>query len=117
MKLISVFVLAIFETKTLASKSYEYFKVYSVTCETKSEAESMMIWNHNPLVDFWSLPGVNRISKILVGPDIQPVFEDFLLSENFNYEILIANVGRLSHQIIYFSNFFHQISVFFLQDF
>lgn len=113
MKLILVFVLAIFETETLASKSYEYFKVYSVTCETKSEVERMKFWDNKPMVDFWSLPGVNRTSKILVGPEMQPVFEDFLLNENFNYKILIANVGRLSHQMIYLSNFFHQISVFF----
>ena len=56
---------------------------------------SIKFWEHNPLVDFWSLPGLNKTNNILVDPSLQLEFEKFLSYENFNYEILIENVGKL----------------------
>lgn len=85
------------------SKSYEYFKVYSVTCESRSDVESLKFLEQNPLVDFWSLPGVNKTSNILVDPSFQLEFEEFLSYENFNYEILIENVGKLVDPSIFVS--------------
>lgn len=76
-------------------KSYDKFKVYSVQYQSKEDVETMKYWAHNPYVDFWSSPGVNKTNNVLVDPSMQMNFEKFLSFENFNYEILIENVGRL----------------------
>lgn len=94
MKLIFLLVLAFFDIKVAVSKSYENFKVYSVPCESRIDVESLRFWEHNPLVDFWTLPGVNKTTSILVDPSLESEFQQFLSYENFNYEILIENVGE-----------------------
>lgn len=75
-------------------KSYEKFKVYSVYFKALSEVENVLYWQHNPLIDFWSQPGINKTNNILVDPSVQMEFERFLSNEKFNYEILIENVGK-----------------------
>lgn len=75
-------------------KSYEGFKVYSVISEKLNDVESLKWWEHNPSIDFWSLPGINKTSNILVHPDHQKEFEEFLSNENFNHKILIENVQK-----------------------
>lgn len=59
------------------------------------DVETMKYWQHNPYVEFWSSPGVNKTSNVLVHSSMQINFEKFLSFENFNYEILIENVGKL----------------------
>lgn len=81
--------------KAVYPNSYENFKVYLVSFRMKSDVESLNFWIENPMIDFWSLPAVNKSATILVGPSMHSQFEEFLSSENFNYEILIENVGRL----------------------
>lgn len=76
-------------------KSYDNFKVYSVQYLSMENVETMKYWEHNPYVDFWSFPGVNKTSNVMVAPSMQINFENFLSFENFNYEILIKNVGKL----------------------
>lgn len=94
MKLILLLVLAFFEVENVELKTYENFKVYSVSCGTKSDVESLKFWDHNPLIDFWTFPGINKTTNILVDPSLESKFEEFLSYENFNYEILIENVGE-----------------------
>lgn len=77
------------------TKSYDDYKVYAISYETQSDVKNIKFWEHNPLVDFWSLPGVNKTNNILVNPSLQTDFEKFLSLENFNYEILIENVEEL----------------------
>lgn len=76
-------------------KTYKDFKLYSIFCESQSDVKVLKFYEHNHLVDFWSRPGVNKFNQILVHPTLQPEFEEFLSHENFNYEILIENVGKL----------------------
>lgn len=76
-------------------KTYKDFKLYSISCESQSDVEVLKFWEHSHLVDFWSRPAVNKLNQILVNPTLQPEFEQFLSYENFNYEILIENVGKL----------------------
>lgn len=78
-----------------ATKTYEKFKVYSVVSETLGDIENLRFWERSQQIDFWSLPGINKTTSILVDPRLQPEFEEFLSNENFNYEILIENVGKL----------------------
>lgn len=113
MKLILLFALVIFINKPVISKSYENFKVYSLFCECKNDVETLQFWIHHPMIDFWNLPGVNRSANILINPAIESKFKDFLFHENFNYEVLIENVGRLSRQL---HNFFsiHDQNFYFL---
>lgn len=93
MRVISLLVVALVQIDAL--KTYENFKVYSVVSESLGDIESLRFWERNHLVDFWSLPGINKTTDILVDPQLQPAFEEFLSFENFNYEILIENVGKL----------------------
>lgn len=76
-------------------KTYKDFKLYSISCESQSDIEVLKFWEHNVDVDFWSPPRLNKLNHILVDPSLQPEFEEFLSYENFNYEILIENVGKL----------------------
>lgn len=76
-------------------KSYDEFKVYSVQYQSMKDVETMNYWEHNPYVDFWSSPGINKTNNVLVDPSMQRKFEEFLSFENFNYDILIENVGKL----------------------
>lgn len=93
------------------SKSYEYFKVYAISYETQSDVENIKFWEHNPLIDFWSLPGVNKTNNILVDPSLQSDFEEFLSLENFNYRILIENVGKLVRPSIFVFSFRSSVSI------
>lgn len=76
-------------------RSYDEFKVYSVQYQSMKDVEAMHYWEHNPYVDFWSSAGVNKTNNVMVDPSMQTKFEEFLSIENFNYEILIENVGKL----------------------
>jgi hypothetical protein len=106
MKLILLFSLTNLVTGTI---SYQNFKLYSVLCLTKSDVDRLKLWDHNPLIDFCSSPGVNRTSNIVIAPDIESKFVDFLSVENFNYEVLIENIEGLSHQLHYFFDIRQQI--------
>jgi Carboxypeptidase activation peptide len=94
MKLFLLLVLAFFDFKFAQSKSYENFKVYSVYCESRNDVESLKFWELNPMIDFWTSLGANKTTSILVDPSLEGEFEEFLSYENFNYEILIENVGE-----------------------
>lgn len=76
-------------------KSYDKFKVYSIQYRSMKDVETMKYWQHNPYVEFWNSPGVNKTGNVLVHPSMQINFEKFLSFENFNYEILIENVEKL----------------------
>lgn len=80
-------------------KSYENFKVYSITCETQDDVENMKRWELNPMVDFWSLPGVNKTIDVLVHPSLQIRLEAFLSYETIGYEILIGNFGKFVESV------------------
>ena len=73
-------------------KSYEGFKVYAVHYETKRDLESIKYFEHNPLVDFWSSPGINKTNHISVDPSMQLAFEEFLANGNFDFKVLVENV-------------------------
>jgi len=94
MKSILVLLLAIAFVQSQLSesygKSYESYKLYAVVCQQQRDVQSLMTWEHE--LDFWSLPGLHKTSKILVDPSRQSAFEAFLSDENFNYTILIENV-------------------------
>lgn len=95
-------VLASFKIVLCYSKLYDHFKVYSVSCDsTASNMEILKFWEHHPKIDFWSRPGINKTNHILVDPRMQTEFEEFLSHENFNYEILIENVGKLVESSIF----------------
>lgn len=94
MKWVLLFVLAAFNAETAICKSYENFKVYDILCVKPSDVKSLRFWEQNPLIDFWTLPGVNKTARVLVAPSLETDFEKFLSYENFNYKILIENVGQ-----------------------
>ena len=48
----------------------------------------------NQCIDFWSMPGPNKTSNVLVDPRMQLEFEEFLIQGNYNYKILIDNVQK-----------------------
>lgn len=103
MKSTLLFIVAILKIGTSFgyAKSYEDFKVYSVSYARQSDVENIKFWEHNPRVDFWSSPGVNKTNHILVDPKRQREFEEFLSFEKFNYGILIENVGKLVESSIF----------------
>lgn len=53
-------------------------------------------WQHNIDVDFWEPPGSEHI-RIMVAPDTQEQFQDFLVSSNIKNELIIDNVERYGH--------------------
>lgn len=97
MKSVSLFFicLQLCQLTSCYSKSYKEYKVYSVFCKSRREVEVLKLWESSRSVDFWNRPSISKPSSVLVDPFLQPEFEAFLSSENFNYEILIENVGKL----------------------
>lgn len=50
-------------------------------------------WQHRESIDFWEPPGAKKV-RIMVAPDTQEEFTDFLASSNIENEIIIKNVQR-----------------------
>lgn len=98
MRLCSVIVLVIFLAIQFSDgqnyKSYNNCKVYSVLCEKDTHLDNLILWEDNQYIDFWSLPGPNKTSSILVDPRMQHEFEEFLIDGNYNYKILINDVEQ-----------------------
>lgn len=92
--IVSIIFLAIQFTNSQTFKSYNNCKVYSVLCEKDTHLDNLILWENNPFIDFWSLPGTNKTSSILVDPRIQHEFEEFLIKGNYNYNVLIDNVEK-----------------------
>lgn len=107
MKLIALFIFTVLGINIIqcSIKTYDAFKVFSIYCE-KSNIESLKFWEHHSLIDFWSQPGINKTSQVLVDPSLQSEFEEFLLCGNFNYETLIENVGKLASSSIFYPSCF-----------
>lgn len=55
--------------------------------------EDLAQWQQRETVDFWEPPGGQQV-RIMVAPDTQKEFADFLESNNIKNELIIDNVER-----------------------
>ena len=65
------------------------YKVYEVTHLDDTLMSSILIWENSAGIDFWRR---GRIATVMVHPDIQVNFENFLVLNDYEYKVLIQNV-------------------------
>ncbi|KAJ6635727.1 Carboxypeptidase B [Pseudolycoriella hygida] len=92
-----VFILcAIFSLAWARQFSYEGYKVWLVTPRSESQGILLKQWEDNESVDFWeSISRKGKSSRIMVAPDTQIHFENFLKEHNILHELIIENVERV----------------------
>lgn len=67
-----------------------------VTPRSAEQGNLLKQWEDNPAIDFWEqISRKGKPSRVMVAPDTQVQFEDFLNENNFTYELIIENVERL----------------------
>lgn len=72
-----------------AFKDYTNYKIYEITA-TKENLPDLAEWQIAEGVDFLYGPG--KINRIMVSPEANFIFTDFLKSFNYEYEIVSENV-------------------------
>lgn len=50
-------------------------------------------WQNSESVDFWEPPGAQHV-RVMVAPDTQEEFVNFLVDSNIEHELIIENVER-----------------------
>lgn len=73
---------------------FDSYKVYDVT-PRKDQMADLMSWEFDAGIDFLGLGGAERVSKVMVSPDLQSHFVDFLARNGINYEMAIEDVEPL----------------------
>ncbi|XP_070494548.1 carboxypeptidase B1-like [Chironomus tepperi] len=74
-----------------AAKDYNGYKVYDVS-PTKEQIPFVMNWEFTAGIDFWSYGRVDQAFRIMVSPEIESNFLNFLNMNEIRYSIGIENV-------------------------
>lgn len=73
------------------------YKVWSVTPRTEHQGKLLNQWEDNESIDFWErISRRGKSSRIMVAPDTQIEFEEFLKENQIDHELIIDNVERYS---------------------
>lgn len=71
------------------------YKVWNVTPINDRQQESVQKWEHGNGIDFWDGPArLNKSSRIMISPEIQSKFEQFLNIAKIQHELIIDDVER-----------------------
>ncbi|CAG9799908.1 unnamed protein product [Chironomus riparius] len=73
------------------AKDYNGYKVYDLS-PTKEQIPFVMEWEFQTGIDFWSYGRANKAFRIMVSPEIESNFVNFLDKNEINYSIGIENV-------------------------
>lgn len=58
----------------------------------KEQLKSLMEWEFAEGIDFWTYRGVKGASRIMVSPEVEIKFEDFLLKNKIQHQITVKDV-------------------------
>lgn len=61
----------------------------------KNQFQTLMRWSEKAGIDFWSYGGVQKPSRVMVTPENQELFQQFLTESAIKYEIEIENVDEV----------------------
>lgn len=71
------------------------YKVWSVTPTSDEQGRLLLKWEDNVSVDFWEqISRIGLPSRIMVRPDVQLEFENFLNDNQIEHRLIIENVER-----------------------
>lgn len=76
---------------------YHSFKLYEVT-PSKPQIVELLNWEYQTGVDFWTKPVAGRASKIMLSPDVQEPFLNFLVRNQIEHKLSVDNVQSILHQ-------------------
>jgi len=96
MKFASLLLFCAYLSLSLA-KDYTNYKVYDVT-PRKDQMEDFMSWEFDTGIDILGMGGPGRVSKVMVSPDLQTDFTDFLKRNGIKFETAIENMEPLLQQ-------------------
>lgn len=71
--------------------SFCSYKVYEVTVE-RDQVELMQEWEDAPGIDFWTHPRVGHPAKIMVSPELEQSFVNFLVESSISHKLTIPDV-------------------------
>lgn len=60
----------------------------------KEQIEELMKWQIEAGIDFWTTSGAGRPSRIMVSPDVESSFMDFLTGNKIQHELVIEDAGK-----------------------
>lgn len=66
-------------------------KVYDVS-PMKEQLKSLMEWEFAEGIDFWTYRGIKGVSRIMVSPEVENTFENFLLKNKIQHRISVKDV-------------------------
>lgn len=67
------------------------YKVYDVT-PNKEQVKELMRWQFEVGIDFWTTGGPGRTSRVMVSPETETSFMNFLNSNKIQYALAISDV-------------------------
>lgn len=67
------------------------YKVYDVTPD-KEQVKKLMTWQFEAGVDFWTTGGAGRTSRVMVSPEVESSFSNFLNSNKIQHKLAISDV-------------------------
>eukprot|EP00095_Tigriopus_kingsejongensis_P005645 maker-scaffold695_size110128-snap-gene-0.17 protein:Tk05645 transcript:maker-scaffold695_size110128-snap-gene-0.17-mRNA-1 annotation:"carboxypeptidase b" len=80
---------------TLASKSYDGYKVFRVQVKSDQDAEILQVLDASPSVDFWTDIRRQGPVDIMVEPARQQAFEELMATNSLEYSTMIHNLTPL----------------------
>jgi len=84
-------IFALFYLSYSQANDYTNYKVYDVIAQ-KDQLAALMDWQYQEGVDFWRFGGVGRESKVMVSPEVEPDFVNFLRENEVKHKLSIENV-------------------------
>lgn len=77
-----------------AETNFFSFKAYDVTA-TQENIDELMDWQYEDDVDFWRAGAVGTYSRVMIPPNLQERFENFLETKKVEYKVIIEDVGEV----------------------
>ncbi|CRL08319.1 CLUMA_CG021383, isoform A [Clunio marinus] len=87
MKLVILFSIFSF----VLAKDYTNYKVYDVT-PNREQIKDLKAWEFQMGIDFWMSRGVDQTSRIMVSPEVEESFVNFLNKEGIDNKLIIEDV-------------------------
>ncbi|KAG5677265.1 hypothetical protein PVAND_007036 [Polypedilum vanderplanki] len=72
-------------------KDYSNYKVFEIM-PTRQQLDSLMKWEFEAGIDFWSTGEANKPSRVMVSPEIEQLFLQFLNLNDIQHKMTIENV-------------------------
>ncbi|CAL8071094.1 unnamed protein product [Orchesella dallaii] len=88
------------EDDSVGMRRYERHKIFSVTADTSEKLKFLEQLQAHPfpdgsLVDFWSLPGLDKETDIMVAPTNEQAFKELMDENGISFEVKVDDVQTL----------------------